>query len=321
MVRQDTADPTNLHQKSIFNRIIGLMPNTIDLRGQLTAVIITYNRSAELVRTLERLLSLPEQFPLIVVDNASTDGTDTLIKTRFPQVEYLRLRKNCYAGARNTGAEAARTPFLAFTDDDCGWQPGSLALAVSNLDEYPQVAALVPRVLVYGERPDPLNRYFETSPLPAFVDMPGPSLMGFLEGNVVMRKEAFLQTGGYDPAHRIHGEGRQIAIKLVEACWGITYNPEVVAHHSPSRVRDTADRRRSAARNAILTAAREEPWENVLFEVNWYLKGSLDHPATLVGILEALAYLPRTARERRPISARMREYFKLLRQQRQELDS
>ncbi len=297
------------------------MTNTTDLRRELTAVIITYNRSNDLARTLKGLLTLPERFNLIVVDNASTDGTGILVKNRFPQVKYICLDQNCYAGARNTGAQAATTPYLAFTDDDCGWRPGSLGLAVSNLYQYPHVAAVVPQVLVHGERPDPLNHIFSTSPLPAFVDMPGPSLMGFLEGSVVMRKEAFLETGGYDPRHKIHGEGRQIAIKLVDACWGITYTPQVIALHYPSRVRNTANRRRSAARNGILTAAMAEPWENVLLEIILSLRSSRDHPEMMWGILDAFIGLPQAIRQRRPISTRMRGYFRLLREQKRHMES
>lgn len=68
----------------------------------------------------------------------------------------LRCQRNLGAAGRNLGAQWARTPYVAFCDDDCWWTPGSLATACAMFQDHPRVGALTARVLV-GEcgRVDP----------------------------------------------------------------------------------------------------------------------------------------------------------------------
>ena len=68
-----------------------------------TVVIATRNRGAELCPTLERLASLPERPPVVVVDNGSEDGTAAMVRRRFPGTELIALRRNRGAWARNLG--------------------------------------------------------------------------------------------------------------------------------------------------------------------------------------------------------------------------
>src|SRR5699024_11181795 len=72
---------------------------------QVTVVIITRNRREELLRTLRDMTTLPEATPIIVVDNASSDGTSDAVATEFPDVEVLRLTENLGAQGRNLGVE------------------------------------------------------------------------------------------------------------------------------------------------------------------------------------------------------------------------
>jgi GT2 family glycosyltransferase len=58
--------------------------------SRVTVVIITWNRKAELLHTLERMTALPDQAPVVVVDNGSTDHTADAVAERFGQVTLLR---------------------------------------------------------------------------------------------------------------------------------------------------------------------------------------------------------------------------------------
>ncbi|HEY8042982.1 MAG TPA: glycosyltransferase family 2 protein, partial [Streptosporangiaceae bacterium] len=98
-----------------------------------TVVIATRNRGPELGRTLERLASLPERPPVVVVDNGSDDGTAAMVRHRFPRAELIALRRNRGAWARNLGVLRARTPLIALADDDSWWAPGALATAAAVL--------------------------------------------------------------------------------------------------------------------------------------------------------------------------------------------
>jgi GT2 family glycosyltransferase len=116
--------------------------------GRVSVVVITYNRCEELDRTLQRLAELPEQPPVIVVDNASTDGTADMVRTRYPDVALLAPGANLGAVGRNLGVEAAGTPYVAFCDDDTWYEPGSLALAADLLDAHPRLALVQASITV-----------------------------------------------------------------------------------------------------------------------------------------------------------------------------
>src|SRR5436305_5063753 len=87
----------------------GRRPFDVDEHGKArsvsrtTVVIVTHNRAPDLCRTLDELTALPQRPPIIVVDNASTDGTAQRLATRFPAVTVLRMPRNLGAVARNHG--------------------------------------------------------------------------------------------------------------------------------------------------------------------------------------------------------------------------
>ncbi|MGB7480132.1 MAG: glycosyltransferase, partial [Burkholderiaceae bacterium] len=109
-------------------------------RQRISVVVLTHGRAAELARTLRQLRALPERPPLIVVDNASPDDTAAMVARDFPEAVLVRAPRNLGAAGRNLGAAAARTPYVAFCDDDPWWAPGSLAAAADLLDRHRSVA-------------------------------------------------------------------------------------------------------------------------------------------------------------------------------------
>ncbi|HXF15496.1 MAG TPA: glycosyltransferase, partial [Burkholderiales bacterium] len=132
----------------------------------VTVVILTYNRAEELLRTVLHTMSLPEQPPIIVVDNGSSDYSARLVVERFPSVQVISMPANVGAAARNIGALAARTKYVAFSDDDTVWAPGSLATASRLLQDHPGIGVLSARILVGAQgREDPACRAMAGSPL------------------------------------------------------------------------------------------------------------------------------------------------------------
>jgi glycosyltransferase involved in cell wall biosynthesis len=111
-------------------------------------VIATRNRCVELLATLARLRALPECPPIVVADNASSDGTPEAVRERHPDVELLALGDNRGAAARNAAARGLATPYLALTDDDAWWEPGALRHAAEVLRTHPRLGLLAARVLV-----------------------------------------------------------------------------------------------------------------------------------------------------------------------------
>jgi GT2 family glycosyltransferase len=148
-------------------------------------VMITHNRSDEVLHSLGRLTRLPERPRIVVVDNGSTDGTSAAVVERFPEVVVVRLGENLGAAGRNLGVERLDTPFVAFSDDDTWWEPGSLRRAADLLEAHPRVAILTGRILV-GSREASICRELQDSPLPSEPGLPGYPLVGFLAGASVI---------------------------------------------------------------------------------------------------------------------------------------
>lgn len=260
--------------------------------SQATVVVLTYNRRAEVLRTLKQLRALSEQPPIIVVDNASTDETAAAVARAFPEVTLVRLPRNIGAAGRNAGVARASTLYVAFSDDDTWWAPGALARAVEILERYPRLAAVTAQVLVGPDhRVDPVSREMAASPLGSD-GLPGPRLLGFLAGASVFRRAAFLDAGGYEPRLFIGAEEKLLAYGLAERGWSLAYVPELVVHHHPSRARDPAARSLMLERNELWIACLRRPLAVAA-------RQTLRTPPR--ALWRALAGLPWVVRARRPL--------------------
>jgi GT2 family glycosyltransferase len=224
------------------------------MNARISVIVLTHNRVHEVARTVERLLALPEKPPVIVADNGSHDSTASVLRQRFPAIRIVECGCNLGAAGRNRAAMLATTDYLAFSDDDTHWQPGSLAEAVRMLDAAPHVAVLSGKVLV-GEAGeiDATCARMSASPL-AGDGLPGPALVGYMAGACVFRTEVFREVGGYEPRLFIGGEEELVALDVLDAGHAIVYCDSIVTTHTPSRFRDAPLRRRMLARNAALVA-------------------------------------------------------------------
>src|SRR6056297_2832194 len=128
------------------------------LPPQGTIVVATRNRATVLPGTIERLRALPDRWPIVVVDDASDDGTAELVAADFPEVQVISLGVRRGAGARNVGVAAATTEFVAFADDDSWYDPGALRRAAQHLDDHRDVGLVAGRCIVEpGSRIDPVT--------------------------------------------------------------------------------------------------------------------------------------------------------------------
>ena len=217
----------------------------------VTVVVATRNRRAQLLR------HLPEhRAPVILVDNGSTDGTPAAVEAHCPGVQVIRLDGNLGAAARNIGVAAARTPYVAFADDDSWWAGDALDRLPALFAAHPRAALLAARVLVGPDaRPDPISAEMAAAPLGTAPDLPGPSILGFLACAAAVRRDAFLAVGGFEPRLHVYGEEALLALDLAAAGRGLAYVPELVVRHMPTPSgRDPAARRVRELRNDLLTA-------------------------------------------------------------------
>jgi GT2 family glycosyltransferase len=279
----------------------------------VTVVIITRDRSSELNETLQRLMALPERPPIIVVDNASSDVTPAVIARAGPEVRGVRLERNAGAAGRNTGVEHAQTPYVAFSDDDSCWAPGALADAARLFDGYPRLGLLAARMLVGSSgRLDPICREMENSPLPRAIDLPGPSVLGFLACGAVVRRRGFLEAGGFHDRLGVGGEEGLLAIDLARRGWGLAYCHDVVAHHYPASAGVRPGRQARLVRNALWTAWLRYRLPEALAATGRAMRQSLTNPDARAGLAAAAHGLPWILRERSPIDGMLQRHLSAL---------
>ncbi len=274
--------------------------------------VITRNRCDSLLRTLDRLAALPERPPVVVLDNASTDGTTEAVRVLHPGVRVRRLGRNHGAVARTLGVAMLRTPYVAFSDDDSWWQPGALSAAARLFDDHPRLGLLAAATRV-GEdgRPDPLDPLLAGSPLGTSDDLPGPSVLGFLACASVVRRSAFLQVGGFHPVLHFGGEETLLALDLAAAGWGVAHHPGVVAVHHPDP-RPRPGRSVRTRRNDLLTCWLRRPWTRIARQTAALAREAGHDWASARALAGALPRLPAALAARRRLPTEVEEALSLL---------
>lgn len=136
--------------------------------ADLTTIIVSYNTRQELEDCLASLEAGPPAVPhaVIVVDNASSDGTVEALRTRWPRVRLIESGANLgFAAANNLGIRASTSELVLLLNSDTLVPAGALDAMVTELLAAPDVGALGPRIvdadgrpeLSYGRMLSPLN--------------------------------------------------------------------------------------------------------------------------------------------------------------------
>lgn len=283
--------------------------------SRVTVAVITHNRREELARTLDRLAGLPGRPEVIVVDNASGDGTAAYVRREHPEMTMVEADRNLGAVGRNLAARLVRTPYIAFCDDDTWWEPGALSRAADVLDAHREVAAVTGRIIVEPEgTEDPIVAELRDSPIPwpVAARLPGPPLGSILAGASVLRTEAFRRAGGFNARLWLGGEEELLAMDLAARGWWLCYVQDVLVHHHPSTRRESRVRRRDGIRNTLWTTWLRRPAGSALRRTVW-LAGSVPRDRTSVeAFARALRGLPWVLRERRVVPAAVEANLRLL---------
>jgi GT2 family glycosyltransferase len=277
------------------------MPAAPDPR--VAVVLLVRNGRSRVGRALANLQALPERPRIVVVDNASTDGTPEQVARAFPDVEVVRLRENLGAAGRNAGVAGADEPYVAFAEDDSWYEPGALRRAADILDAHPEIALVQAHVRVGPDgRPEPLHDDMVGTPVPERgPGLPGHRILSFMEGASVVRRSAFLAAGGFDGRTGLGGPEEHLAADLLEAGGELRYVPEVGARHVPDHGEPSPLVRRLGLRNTLWFA-----WgrRRLLPALRWTLHAVRSSPrslTTLRAVADALRELPRILRERRTL--------------------
>ncbi|MEO6983830.1 MAG: glycosyltransferase [Paralcaligenes sp.] len=265
-------------------------------------LMLTRNHRARLLNTLESFRQMPGKWPIIVVDNGSSDGTAEAVASHFPKVMLIKARHNMGAAARNIGVAYVHTPFVAFCDDDTQWETGALSRAVNLLDAAPDVAVLSACVQVGATRgPDPLCSPVVGTPFVAG-HLPDSQILGFMAGACVMRTRAFYDAGGYWPPFFWGGGEALMALDLAERGWRIVYADDVVARYFPAQESDARQKQHLLIRNSIWLAWMRRPLRAAWRETHVQFAQAHRFGIFRWMLLQVLLGLPCALRQRKVIS-------------------
>jgi GT2 family glycosyltransferase len=116
----------------------------------ISVVIVGWNAKSYLELCLESLVSAPplRNMEVLVVDNASSDGTAEMIETKFPWVKLLKSPINLgFSRGNNVAIRQCQGRYIALVNPDVIVLPGCLDALADFLDEHPKVGDVGPRVL------------------------------------------------------------------------------------------------------------------------------------------------------------------------------
>ncbi|MDO8795405.1 MAG: glycosyltransferase family 2 protein [Vicinamibacterales bacterium] len=124
---------------------------------RLSIVIVSYNTRTDLERCLRSLRDTPAAIALdvVVVDNASGDGSADWVRANCPSVRLIEAGANLgFARANNLGIRATASELVLLLNPDTVVPPGAIDRMVGVLDSHPGVSALGPRLIDAGGNPE-----------------------------------------------------------------------------------------------------------------------------------------------------------------------
>ncbi len=292
-----------------------------------TVVVVTWRGVGQVAGCLDALAGQERPHRVLVVDNASDDGTARLLAEHPSAPEVLRLPRNAgYAGGIAAALSVVDTPFVAWLNDDAVPAPGWLAALEATLRADPALAAVGSRLEHPGGGTQSLGIRLthdghgadRTTPPPD-----GHDPFGFCGGAALLRTAALRAVGGVPAHYFCYYEDTDTAWRLRLAGWRVAVAADavVVHRHGASSVPGSARFHRWNERNRLWTLLRCAPARVAVREWARFAARTAVLPARRartrgrVGaapnlraglrcrvLFGAAARLPRTVRERRAIT-------------------
>lgn len=230
---------------------------------ELTVTICSWNTQADLRACLASLEAerASLDFEVLVVDNASQDGSPEMVEREFPWVRLLRQSENLgFTGGHNLAMAERKGRHAALLNSDTVVHPGALTALLSAMEE-PGVGIVGPKLLnpdgslQFSCRrfPNPvaaafrntlLGRWFPNNPyvreyLMQEFDHTERRDVDWLSGAALfIRKDVLDKVGGLDPRLFMYCEDVDLCKRCWDAGWRVVYVPQAVVTHAIGRSTD-----------------------------------------------------------------------------------
>jgi GT2 family glycosyltransferase len=230
------------------------------MTATISAIIVNYNAGGFLHRCVDSLLNCPLAVEIIVVDNASSDGSLNAVRG-LPNVQIINNSTNLgFAAACNIGDRAASAPFLLFLNPDCFFEPGMLVRLLEAMpDKEKERVGMVGGLLVNsdgteqpgGRRavPTPWRSFVRAFGLARFADrwprlffdfhlhkqpLPNhPIEVEAISGACMMiRRTAMQEVGEWDEGYFLHCEDLDLCMRFRQKGLKILFVPSARISHA-----------------------------------------------------------------------------------------
>ncbi len=300
------------------------------IKPALVSVVIPHwNGIAYLPACLDALRA--QTYPhleVIVVDNASTDGSQALIAARYPEVRLVALPENRgFTGACNAGITAASGEFIALLNNDTQAAPDWIAEVVAAFERHPEAGSVASRMLLFTRR-DTLHTagdFYGVDGLPGNRGVWQPDgppfdreeyVFSACGGSSVYRRALLDAVGLLDDDFFFSCEDVDLGWRAQLAGWRCVYAPRAVVYHHLGAAGGGPTASFHDGRNTIWVLAKNYP--GPLLRRYWpaVLRAQLRRGgaairawrgaaarATLRGMLAGLVGLPKMLHKRRAIQA------------------
>lgn len=239
-------------------------------KTELSIVILSYNTRELLLKCLESVGGGEcgeRKVEIIVVDNASTDGSVETVERRYKDITILRNKKNLgFAAGNNLGIKRARGKYILLLNSDTIVEKETIPRMLAFMGENPQVGVATCRVEFPNGSLDPAcHRGFPTpwAALTYFLGFErlfpksklfGQYHLGFLPMDktheidsptgafYLVRREVIEKVGLLDEDYFMYGEDLDWSYRIKQAGWKIIYYPYVkIIHLKKSSGRESKD--------------------------------------------------------------------------------
>ncbi len=222
-------------------------------RPRLSVILVNFNDRERLGRAIDSIGAAAAGIPheILVVDNASTDGSPDFLAAAYPSVTLLRNVENAgFSRANNRGAAASRGVDLAFLNTDVVVRPGAFDALLAELDAHPETAACGPALetprggfqVSFGGRRTFGRELLEKILLNALtVRRLGRRRerreVDWVSGAfLVVRREAFEAAGGFDEDFFLYYEDIDLCVRLRASGRRVVFVPGASALHEGGAV-------------------------------------------------------------------------------------
>lgn len=219
---------------------------------RISFIVVTWNSAGWIGDCLKSIQAQrSEDDEVLVVDNASTDGTPDLVSRGFPGVRLIRQAENLgFTGGNNAALEEARGAYAALVNSDAALQPGWTDRMLAAMETDPRVGICASRILKWpgpeeGGGPAVLDAAGDgiTSAFTPFkrghglpdASGPGPGrAFGASAAAALYRTAMLAEIGAFDPDFFLLHEDSDLNFRANLAGWRCVYVPEAAALHRVS---------------------------------------------------------------------------------------